>query len=294
MPTAQLTGPGWVIFGVSVVAAATGLLFSVMSSSDQRVARWASHHGFALTETNRLVVARYLRTSRSLQIAGAALGWSASPLYIGLLGRPFPLGDSWVVLALAGYLLGTVCAEAVFLKQRRPAGTIRAAMLVPRTVSDYVPAPTVWAIRVLPAVTVILAVAYAVVPKDPQRPADPTISFLAGAAVLVVAFTLVIDWLLRTIVGRSQPATTPDLLAADDAIRASSMHALSAAGVAVILLSAGWSLFSVGTVTSVTLLSQVLPWCGVACDVIALTAWIGIGHLTAWRVHHRASAAGGG
>jgi hypothetical protein len=291
--TAQLTGSGWVIFGASLVAAAIGLVRTLISPSDQRVAGWASRHEFALTDTNRTVVARYLRTTRSLQIAGATIGWSATPLYIGLLGRPFPLGDSWVVLALAGYLLGTVCAEALFLAQRRPSGPMRAAMLVPRTQADYIPAAAIWAIRALPAVTVALAVAYAVVPKDPQRAADPGFPSLAVAAVLAIAFAVAIDWLLRTIVARSQPATASDVLAADDAIRSSSMHALSAAGVAVLLLSAGWGLFSVGTVTSITLLSQVLPWCAVVCDVIALMAWVGLGHLTAWRVQHGASAAGG-
>jgi uncharacterized membrane protein len=292
--TSQLTGTGWIFFWVSLAAAVTALAFVVLPPTDQRLARWASHHGLATTERNRDLVARYLRTTRSLQIGGAALGWLASPLYIGLLGRPFPLGDSWVVLAIAGYLVGTVAAEGLFLKQRRPAAAIRAAVLARRTLSNYVPAATIWAIRILPAVTVILAVVYAVVPKDPQRSVDPGVSFLAGASILVIALALVIDGLLRAIVARSQPATTTDLMAADDAIRTSSIRALSAAGVALILLSAGWALVSVGTVTSVTQLSQVLPWCGAAFDVIALVAWIGLGHLTAWRVQRGAPVAGGG
>jgi hypothetical protein len=291
--TSQLTGAGWIIFGVSLVMAAVAFGCVLMSPSKTRVAAWASHSGLTLTETNQSVVAAYLRKTRLLQLVGTTLGWVASPLYIGLLGRPFPLGDSWVALAVGGYLVGTVAAEVTYVSRHRTPASVRTAALSPRTPSNYVPAATIRAIRLLPIAMVILAAFYAVIPKDPQRGVDPSILFLAVAAIMVVAFAMVIDRLLWAVVARPQQATTEDLLGADDAIRASSIHALSAAGLALILLSIGWALFSVGTVTSIAQVSQVLPWCGVICDVMALVVWIWVGHLTTWRVRREASLVAG-
>jgi hypothetical protein len=291
--TSQLTGAGWIIFGVSLVMAAVAFGYVLMSPSKTRVAAWASHYGLTLTEPNQSVVAAYLRKTRLLQLVFTTLGWVASPLYIGLLGRPSPLGDSWVALAIGGYLVGTVAAEVTYLSRRRAPASVRTAALSPRTPSNYVPAATIWAIRLLPIAMVILAAFYAVIPKDPQRGVDPSILFLAVSAIVVVAFAMVIDRLLWAVVARPQQATTEDLLAADDAIRASSIHALSAAVLAVILLSIGWALFSVGTVTSIAQVSQVLPWFGVICDVSALVVWIWVGHLTTWRVRREASLVAG-
>jgi hypothetical protein len=285
--TSQLTAAGWIILGVSVAVAAAGFVWALMPPGEARVARWSSHYGLALTDSNRLVVAGYLRRTRTLQVAGAALGWVSSPVYIGLVGRLFPLGDSWVMLAVAGYLVGAAVAEVTFLGRPRPRFTVRAAALVPRMLTDYVPAATVWTIRVLPVATVILAVIYALAPKDAQRGVDPSVAFVVAASLLAVAFAVLIEWFLRTIVLRPQPAITNDLLAADDAIRAGSIHSLSAAGVALLLLSLGWTLMSLGGVTAVA------SGFGVACDLGALIVWIVLGHVTTWRARRGAPLVSG-
>ena len=289
----QLTAAGWILLGVSVVIAVAGFVWALMRPGDARVSRWSSHYGLALTDSNRSVVAGYLRSTRSLQVAGAALGWVSSPVYVGLAGRPFPLGDSWVMLAVAGYLIGAAVAEMTFLGQPRPRSTVRAAVLAPRTLSDYVPAATVWTIRVLPIATVIVAAIYAIAPKDAQRGVDPSVAFVIAASILVVAFAVLIEWFLRTIVRRPQPAIMNDLLAADDAIRAASIHSLSAAGVALILLSLGWTLLSLGGVTANPQLGALASGFGVACDLGALIAWIVLGHVTTWRVRRGAPLVSG-
>jgi hypothetical protein len=293
--TSQLTAAGWIILGISLVVAAVALVRAVMPPSDGRVARWSSHHGLALTDTSRSVVAAYLRRTRSLEVAGATLGWLSSPVYVGFVGRPFPLGDSWVVLAVVGSLLGAALAELTFLGQRQPLPAVRAAMLTPRTLSDYVPGAMMWAIRALPVAGVALAVAYAgayaVAPDDLQRSVDPSIGMLA-MSLLVVAFAVLIEWFLKAIVNRPQPAITSDLLAADDTLRAGSIHALSAAALALILLNLGWTLVSLGGVTADAQAGEVLPWLGAACDVGALIVWIGLGHAANWRVHRDAPAVG--
>jgi uncharacterized membrane protein len=293
MATSQLTSAGAMILGVSAVLALVACVSAAISPGDQRVSSWSSRHGLALTDSNRSLIASYLRRTRSLQVAGGALGWLSSPVYIALTARPFPLGDSWVVLAVAGYLLGAAIAEVTFLRQPQFRSAVRVAALAPRALSDYVPGAMMWAIRTLPVATVVLAVIYAVLPKNPERVIDPSLAFMFAASVLVVALAVLIEWFLRTIVVRPQPAITNDLIAADDAIRAASIHSLSAAGLALMLLSTGWALVSLGGVSASTQLGELLPWFGVACDLGALVAWIGLGHLTAWRVRREAPLVSG-
>jgi hypothetical protein len=230
------------------------------------------------------MLARYRRRSRTLQVVGAALGFLASPLYIGFTGRTFPLGDSWVLLAVGGYLVGTVLAEAASFRPYRATTGMRAASLSPRTLTNYVPAATIWAIRVLPLAVVAQCVVYGLIPKSPQQPVDPSVPFVIVSTAVVVVFAVAVETTLRAIVARPQPATTEDCVAADDAIRASSIHALSAAAIALLLLSLGWILVSMGTAMPVSLLSQVFAWLGLLTDVGALVAWLGLGHPRSWHV----------
>ena len=141
--------------------------------------------------------------------------------------------------------------------------------------------------------TVILAVIYAIAPKDPQRGVDPSVAFVVAASILAVAYAVLIEWFLRTIVLRPQPAIKNDLLAADDAIRAGSIRSLSAAGVALLLLSLGWTLLSLGGVTANPQLSAPASGFGVVCDLGALIAWIVLGHVTTWRARRGAPLVSG-
>ncbi|MFZ0129682.1 MAG: hypothetical protein WAL77_09705 [Candidatus Dormiibacterota bacterium] len=293
METSQLTASGTIILGLSAVALAGAFVWAAMVPSEGRIARWSSHYGLGLTALNSSLVAPYLRRTRSLQVAGGALGWLLSPLYITLFGRPFPLTDNWALLAVAGYFLGAAVAEITFLRKSQPHSSVRAAALARRVLSDYIPRATVWAIRMLPLAGVSLAVIYALVPENPQRTVDPSVAFMIASSLLVVVLAALIEWFLRTIVTRPQPAITNDLLAADDAIRAASIHSLAAAGIAVILLSIGWAAVSLGDVIASNALSELLPWFGVACDLAALVVWIGLGHLATWRVQRGTPAVSG-
>ena len=134
---------------------------------------------------------------------------------------------------------------------------------------------------------------YAIAPKNPQRGVDPSVAFVVAAAIVVVAFAALTEWFSRIIVLRPQPAITDDLLAADDAIRAGSIHSLSAAAVALILLSLGWTLLSLAGVTVNPQLGAIVSGLGVACDLGALIAWIVLGHVTNWQVRRGASLVSG-
>jgi hypothetical protein len=83
MQSAQLTSAGWIILGVGVgvgvgvVIAAAGFVWALLPPGETRMARWLSHHGLTLTESNRAVIAGYLRRTRALQVAGAGPGGRA-------------------------------------------------------------------------------------------------------------------------------------------------------------------------------------------------------------------------
>jgi hypothetical protein len=290
--TAQLTGAGWIMLGLGAALGVLGLLVSLRTPSEVRLIGWARRYELDLTPGNRPVIARYLRVTRVLQIAGATTGWLSSPLYVGISGRPFLLGDSWVALALGGYLLGAVIAELLVARAHLAPPGIRLAALTPRVLSDYIPAATSWSLRILPAVTVVLAAAYAAIPKDHARTIDGGLIVVGAASILTVAFAVGVEWILRRIVARPQPVVAADLIAADDAIRASSIHTMSAAAIALLLLSAGWMLVSAGTVSSSGALGQGLLWAGLVTDVAAVAAWAVLAHPRNWRVHRSASFGG--
>jgi len=282
--TAQLTSAGWGFLAVGTALAIAGLWFATRVPSDGQLAGWTRRYGCALTASTRPVVTRYRRRTRTLQVAGAALGFLASPAYIGLTDRAFPLGDSWVLLAVCGYLVGTVVAEAASFRPYRAMIDMRAASLSPRTLTDYVPAVTIWAIRVLPLAVVALCMAYGLMPKSPPQPVEPSVAFVIVSTAFIVVFAVAIEAILRAIVARPQPATTEDGVAADDAVRASSIHALSAAAIALLILSVGWVLVSIGTAIPGSLLAQLFPWLGLLTDVGALVAWLALGHPRSWHV----------
>jgi hypothetical protein len=162
--------------------------------------------------------------------------------------------------------------------------------LVPRTLGDYVAPFTVWALRLLPFVTVVVAALYAFVPKQSARPVDPSVRFVVLISGVLVVFAIAVEVILRSIVGRAQPMTSQDLAAADDAIRASSIHAFSGAAIGMLLVGVGWAVFSVGSITSVRALHGVLPWLAVLTISLSVYAWIYVGHPRTWRVRHQTGA----
>jgi hypothetical protein len=286
--TEQLTREGWILLAVSAVVGLAAVVFAARRPVERRMEVWAGRFGLRLTDSNRALVATYLRRTRSLRAVGGVIGWLASPAYVALTDRPFPLGGNALALALGGYLLGAVVAEATFLPRRRGKQDPRSASLVPRSLEDYVSPIRLWSLRLLALPTVALAVLYAVVPRQPGQPVDPSVPYVFAVAVAIVAFAVAVEAILRAIVARPQPAMSDELVAADDAIRASSIHALSGAAMGMLLVGAGWALYSVGAVTSVRPLRSVLPWLAVAAFGLALWTWIGLTQSGTWRVRHDA------
>jgi hypothetical protein len=204
---------------------------------------WARARGLELDPETQPVVARYLAAARRMRTLGAVAGAVLPSLAdLVLNGRVQVLGFGTdgnhapyqgPISILLGYLAGALWAE---VSLARPLGAARrSAGLVPRELHDYLPRRLLHAQRALGAAAALGMVLVGVVPFDPARATEPGwVPVVAGAGVLV-AFTVGLEQLERWLVRRAQPFTSPALVAADDAIRAQSVHSLAGSGIALLL-----------------------------------------------------------
>ena len=206
-------------------------------------ADWARARGLELTPETRPVVARYLASARRMRTLGAVAG-AVLPSLVDLVlnGRVQVLGFGadgnhapyqGPISILLGYLAGALWAE---VSLARPLGADRrSASLVPRELHDYLPRRLLHAQRALGAAAVLGMVLVGVVPFDATRATEPGWVPVAAGADVLVAFTVGLEQLERWLVRRAQPFTSPALVAADDAIRAQSVHSLAGSGIALLL-----------------------------------------------------------
>lgn len=194
---------------------------------------WARAHGLVVTPANAGLVVWWVRLSGTLRVVGGVSG-----LVLGsLVDDAFAVNTSagagfwaWIVL---GWVAGGVWAwEAVSRDRREPA----TASLVPRRLEDYAPPVARWG----PPIAAVITVAVAVSGRW-LGPADPALGggrdaqrwLLAGAAVVLA---VVARLLLARVVARRQRADVPDEVAADDAIRATTVHLVAGGITGAILL----------------------------------------------------------
>jgi hypothetical protein len=273
---------------VLVVVVPIVLVRAHAANDDDLLDDWARARGLELASDNRPIVARYLRRARLLRTWGVLVG-ILLPTFVELAlhGRLVVLGfgpnDSapfaGPMEAYIGYLVGALCAEVSLARPRDPAR--RSASLVRRELEDYLPRRLLWAQRGLGVAAVLGVMAIGLVPF-PSSVTDPSWPALVGAAAFFGAFAVAVEALERWIVRRPQPFTSPSLVAADDAIRAQSVHALAGSGVAFLLLACS-GVFAVLPASDVALLRWMwLP--ALATFVLSARACLGISQQP-WRVH---------
>jgi hypothetical protein len=208
------------------------------------LADWARAHGVELTPESRPVVAQYLRRARVLRTWGV-IGGLLLPSLVEFLvsGRVQVLGFgtdgsaapyAGPIGGFIGYLVGALCAE---VSLARPVDrTRRSASLIPRDLGDYLPHRLLLVQRGLGLGTALGVLAIGLVPYDPQSAAEPEWPALLTGAAVVAGFSAGLEALERWLVRRPQPFTSPGLVAADDAIRAQSLHSLAGSGLALLLV----------------------------------------------------------
>jgi hypothetical protein len=228
-----------------LVILAAPLLFALRPASPRAVATWMARKQLEAPPPSW--VGRELRRLRAWRtlpaVAGAALGAGPSLAYARWLdvhgpGRAvegMPLSEASMVwpfdpltLALVGYLLGVVVAEAT---RRRPAPGGTAAHLAARTPARYLTRPARAIPPLLGGLTLIAA-------SLARLGGEPVWWPAAVAVVLVVAVLAAQRWVVR----RPQRLDARGEVRIDDALRSSAAHALTGASGALLLVTTAGAL----------------------------------------------------
>ncbi len=205
--------------------------------SGDLVEPWARERDLAVDDTNRAMVAWYLRTSRTLRLLGILAGFVLAPL-IGLALGDRTLGGGYVwYAAVAGYLGGVAYAEVAL---RRPPGG--QASIRRRVLDDYL---SPWARRGQRRTAVVAGALAGLTLLVPMRaPVLVSTGHRIALALAVPAVLLAVEVLQRWLVRRPQPVVAPSLLRADDAIRRQSVHSIAGAGMGLQWLLAGAAMWA--------------------------------------------------
>jgi hypothetical protein len=150
----------------------------------------------------------------------------------------------------------------------------RVASLVPRSLDDYLSRALLWGPA---AVGALAAAVWAGVASLPAGIDDGLMRASGWAIVAGVVFALLVPALAaaaeRWILRRPQPLVGPELVAADDALRAASVRNLAAVSATVVLLNLAGGLFQYVQFVDDTAL-DILCGVGVAMSLgLALLSW---------------------
>ncbi len=259
--------------------------FTRRAHDPKEVDAWARSHGLPITAVNQATITYYVRLTITLRVIGAVGGLVLGALFDDATGLDTSAGPGFWTWIAIGWVTGS--CWAAFRLTRSPAGARPVASLTPRRVRDYLPdllvaAPAVGALAVVATATVGLLIG------DPGPPTPGGVApgvplrtdVLLGAAASAMAVAALALLACRAIVARPQPARHPELLAADDAIRSSALHHLTAGTTAALLLVASQLAYGVLYPHPLPLgLRAVVP---VALAALALVVW-GFTR-AAWRV----------
>ncbi|MFP5310764.1 MAG: hypothetical protein ACLGIR_14430 [Actinomycetes bacterium] len=249
--------------GVVAFVAVGVVLVARIGGSAAAAGRWADRRGLdthADPEAVRLL-ARYLARTRAWRTAGALLGAAGLPWLTVAMSPATRTDAGWalsaVVGALVGYALGTLTVE---LRLDRPTEPVRA--LRHRTVADYLDT----GIRAGARGTLALAglLAFVALVGGDTRTAGA-----AGLALVLVA-AIVLEGATRLVVARPQRIASGALLAADDAVRRSSVHGLAGTAWALGVAVLGSVLEAMATAGPIVLLAAVL-------HLLVPGTWLGLG-----------------
>lgn len=208
--------------------------FARPATDPAEVTAFAESHGLEVTERNRPMVTYYVRLSITLRVTGAVSGLVLGALFDDATGLDTSAGLGFWIWILLGWLLGSGWAE---YRLTRPRSSALVASLNPRRVEDYLPRGLLLGPVIAAGIVVLLAIARLVGPASdvPEPVPAPKLAYVAGAGLASIAAALVL-LAIRTVIARRQPIDPPEVVAADDAIRASAVHNLAGGGTAAILL----------------------------------------------------------
>lgn len=226
------------VVGVTVLAVAfviaTAVLLAVYTSgtvSRRRVERFAVRQGLVVTVDNGNQVIRYLATTRRWRVAGFVAGLVASGIFFRQPSENISVGAELIVI-FVGWFAGALIAEVRV--EHLEHGRIRAASLQPRRPERYVQRFT-WAL--VPAAAVVaVATGAATAAAAALGWAEPNWAWAGFWLLVGLGVAATVRTIQHAVLRRPQPLAAPDVIAADDAIRARALAVLSAGGAALVLL----------------------------------------------------------
>jgi hypothetical protein len=209
------------------------------------VDEFTERSGLTTSADSRRFIASYLTTGRRLRVALVIVALVAPVPIAAALGHS--AGDrfstSWTVILWA-CLAGTVGAE---LAVTRPTGPEGVASLVPREPSGYLSRPLRWGPAAAGALAAIVWAGVPFLPGDHTSAGTASLRAdgvsIAAGIVFAAIVPLVVVGAQRWILRRPQPLVAPELVAADDAVRAASVRNLAAVGSVMVLLNLAGGLF---------------------------------------------------
>jgi hypothetical protein len=265
------------------------VVLAVRGGSDDAVDAWARSFGVRVAEDDRPMVAAALARTRRYRLVFAIAAVVGQGAVRTWLDDPLPWANT-IVFGIVGYLLGAVVAEVAM-----PVGWDRnaGAVLAPRRVSDYISRIGVSALVTLP-IAAAAAVAWTIDLAPPPRLRDASPRTFALLVAASVAISVIVGLGLRILVRRPQPAESRERALLDDALRSTSMHAMTGAAVALQLLLLAFALgqlqgglSALGGSTRVQLAATLGAMFSLA---FALGAWVVLGHPSAWRTRRHLGA----
>jgi hypothetical protein len=247
-----------------------------------RVDLWARARGVPMTDETRPYVTARLHRARRWRTVGFTLGWLVPYGHLWLTRSAYDR-PSLGSLALVGYVLAALAAE--LLPRRRSVSG--AAELSVREVERYLPTAALRWVQVVAAASVVVAAAYAGLPRR-QVAGWPDPGWIALGTVVVLTLLVAAQTLPRLVVRHPQPFHTTDLLTADDALRSWSAHAVTGALLGTMLMILSRQVVQLGTGSDVQLLRWTGPVGGAVLFVLGIVAFQSLsGYDWRWQVSRR-------
>jgi hypothetical protein len=218
--------------------------WGVRRAGPTAVANWAHKYELALSATSASKIGRYLTWTRRWRMAGAFLGVLAFGKWI-LLDRmdyPEPGIAPWLILAVAGYLVGAMAAEITLHGIHGiELPEVSVASLQERRPDMYVSKSAISVLWSVPFLCIAIVPTYFLVADQPHI--HSRFGIVAAAAFGGLVLAVVVRRLMLHVVLRPQPAMSDELQHVDNAMRSWSLHAIvgSAVALALILLSVATS-----------------------------------------------------
>ena len=280
---------GWWVTLLLTTVVLTGALSDV---TDTGADLWLRRRAVASTPTTRARVRRWLPLTRTLRGIGFMATWVYTsvgawlvntselapddPVRDALLGVATAEGlPSGMAMPAAGYALGALVAEAL-----RPAilgrgeDGRRGADLRPRDLAAYTLPLARWTPRLL--ALGLLATVWVAGGRD-----GPTLDGQEAVVTTVVALGVLEParvWVVR----RRQRAARPDVADVDDAARASTVHGISGAAIAV--LGGTWSTYLQDLMLDWQGPARWFAWVSLVIGVGTIGLWAGLSTDLAWTV----------